>query len=91
MVLGEFTPEEKQIIYADKNIRQILLNEIKKHIKDDELEFTDDMIINLSLEFLLDTLDDKDKDISNGTFVNGIQEYYLMSNLEHIKNEILKE
>lgn len=91
MVLGEFTPEEKQIIYADKNIRQILLNEIKKHIKDDELEFTDDMIINLSLEFLLDTLDDKDKDISNGTIVNGIQEYYLMSNLENIKNEILKE
>lgn len=91
MVLGEFTPEEKQIIYADKNIRQILLNEIKKHIDDDELEFTDDMLINLALEYLLDALDEKDKPISNGTLFNEIQEFYLIANLEHIKNEILKE
>lgn len=91
MVLGEFTEEEKKIIYADKNIRQIIINEIKKHINDDELEFTDDMIINLALEYLLDTLDDKDKSISNGTLFNEVQEFYLMANMENIKNEILKK
>jgi len=91
MVLGEFTEEEKKIIYADKNIRQIIINEIKKHIDDDELEFTDDMIINLALEYLLDTLDDKDKSISNGTLFNEVQEFYLMANMENIKNEILKK
>ena len=91
MVLGEFTEEEKKIIYADKNIRQIIINEIKKHIDDDELEFTDDMIINLALEYLLDALDDKDKEISNGTLFNEVQEFYLMFNLEYIKNEILKK
>ena len=91
MVLGEFTEEEKKIIYADKNIRQIIINEIKKHIDDDELEFTDDMIINLALEYLLDALDDKDKEISNGTLFNEVQEFYLMLNLEYIKNEILKK
>lgn len=91
MVLGEFTEEEKKIIYADKNIRQIIINEIKKHIDDDELEFTDDMIINLALEYLLDALNDKDKEISNGTLFNEVQEFYLMLNLEYIKNEILKK
>ena len=90
MVLGEFTAEEKEIIFSDKNLREILINEIKKHIKDDELEFTEDMIINLALEYLLDTLDEKGKDLGNGTIINGIQEDYLILNMDYIKKEILE-
>lgn len=93
MVLGEFSDEEKEIVFSDKGLRGSLINHIKKYFDEleDEIEITEDIIINLALEHLLGTLEDESKAFDNGTVISGIEESYLMANINYIKNDILKE
>lgn len=84
MVLGEFTAEEKEIIFSDMDLRRFLINGIKeKGVKEAE-----DVIINLALEYLLEQLENPDKEEDNETFISGIKEVYLMANYDYISNNI---
>ena len=84
MVLGEFTEEEQEIIFSDKNLKSFLINEIIKK----GVEEAEDVIINLALEYLLEQLENPDKEEDNETFISGIKQVYLMANYDFIKNNL---
>ena len=94
MVLGEFSTSEKEAIFSDLKLRKYLINSIKKQLAEDidvlpELN-SDDIIINLALEYLLEQLEKPDKEEDNGTFISGIEQVYLMANHKFIKANGLK-
>lgn len=94
MVLGEFSQAEKEVIFSDVNLRKNLIDRIKKEVAEDldvlpELN-SEDIIINLALEYLLERLENPDKEEDSGTFILGIEQVYLMANYEFIKANILK-
>lgn len=91
MVLGEFSDEEKEIVFSDEGLRDILIYHIYKYFKKEGIEAKEDIIINLALEHLLNTLEDKEKEIDNGTVIYGIETSYLMANINYINNNILKK
>ena len=65
MVLGEFTKEEKEIVFSDLKLRQYLINEIIDKVEDlNELpEFkSEEVVINLALEYLLESLENPEKE-----------------------------
>ena len=90
MVLGEFSDEEKEIVFSDKGLRDILIYHIYKYFKKEGIEAKEDIIINLALEHLLETLEDEEKEYDNGTVISGIETGLLMANIDYINNNILK-
>ena len=93
MVLGEFSEAEKEAVFSDVKLRKNLIQYIKEKVPDleelPELK-SEDVIINLALEYLLEQLENPDKEEDSGTFILGIEQVYLMANYEFIKAYILK-
>ena len=91
MVLGEFTEEEKEIVFSDLKLRQYLINEIIDKVEDlnelPELK-SEEVVINLALEYLLEKLEDPEKEEDNDSLFLGIEQVYLMANYEFIKDNI---
>ena len=94
MVLGEFSEAEKEAVFSDVKLRKNLINRIKKEVAEElnvlpELN-SEDVIINLALEYFLECLENPDKEEDVGTFILGIEQVYLMANYDFIKNVVLK-
>lgn len=81
MVLGEFSDEEKEKVFSDKKVRGYLIDGIKRKTS---LE-NDEVIINLALEFLLETLEESTKTELGQDRITAIKEMYLMVNFEFMK------
>ena len=90
MVLYEFSENEKEIIFSDKSLTDVLIYHISKYLRKEGIEVKEDIIINLALEHLLETLEDEEKEYDNGTVISGIETGLLMANIDYINNNILK-
>lgn len=86
MVLGEFSPEEKEKVFSDLRLRKNLI----KHINEKGVNEAEDVIINLALEFLLETLEESTTTELGQDRITAIKETYLAMNFKFIKNVILK-
>ena len=86
MVLGEFTEAEKEAIFSNMDLRKFLIY----HIKEKGVEEAEDVIINLALEFLLETLEESKLTELGQERITAIKESYLAVNFDFIKNNILK-
>lgn len=94
MVLGEFSEAEKEAVFSDVKLRKNLINRIKKEVAEEinvlpELN-SEDVIINLALEYFLECLENPDKEEDKGTFILGLEQVYLMANYDFIKDVVLK-
>ena len=93
MVLGEFSTAEKEVVFSDLKLRKNLIKYIKEKVPDleelPELK-SEDVIINLALEYFLEQLEKTDKTEDNETFISGVEQVYLMANYEFIKANVLK-
>lgn len=87
MVLGEFSEAEKGIIFSDLELRKMLI----KHIQKKGVNEAEDVIINLALEFLLETLEESKLTELGQDRITAIKETYLAVNYEFIKNNISYE
>ena len=74
MVLGEFSEEEKEIVFSDLKLRRYLIKSIKAKVEkfEDLPELkSEEVLINLALEYFL-------------------EQVYLMANYDFIKDNVLK-
>jgi hypothetical protein len=87
MVLGEFSPEEKEKVFSDLKLRKYLINEIKKK----DVNEAEDVIINLALEYLLETLEESTKTELGQDRITALKESYLAVNFNFIKAYVLNK
>ena len=86
MVLGEFSEDTKEKLFSNKKVRSYLVEGIKRKTS---LE-NDEVIINLALEFLLETLEESTKTELGQDRITAIKEMYLMANFDYMKaNDII--
>ena len=86
MFKREFSDEEKEKVFSDKKVRGYLIDGIKRKTS---LE-NDEVIINLALEFLLETLEESTKTELGQDRITAIKEMYLMANFDYMKaNDII--
>lgn len=92
MVLGEFSEDEKKVIFSDLKLRKNLIQYIKEKVDVEVLTElkAEDVIINLALEYLLEALENPDKKEDNDSLILGVEQVYLMANFEFIKANIIK-
>ena len=90
MVLGEFSKEEKEKIFSDLKLRKYLINEIKNK----DVNEAEDVIINLALEYLLESLEESATTELGQDRITAIKESYLAKinavNFNFIKEYVLK-
>lgn len=86
MVLGEFTEEEKEIIFSDLELRKFLIH----HIKEKGVEEAEDVIINLALEYLIESLEESKTTELGQDRITALKESCLAMNFTFIKTKILK-
>ena len=88
MVLGEFSEEEKEIVFSDLKLRKYLIKSIKAKVEkfEDLPELkSEEVLINLALEYFLEQLEKSDNEEDNETFISGVEQVYLMANYDFMK------
>ena len=86
MVLGEFTAAEKELIFSDLRLRKYLI----KNIKGKGVNESEDIIVNLALEYLLESLEKSTTTDLGQDKITAIKESYLGVNYNFIQANILK-
>ena len=86
MVLGEFTAAEKELIFSDLRLRKYLI----KNIKSKGVNESEDIIVNLALEYLLESLEKSTTTDLGQDKITAIKESYLGVNYNFIQANILK-
>lgn len=81
MVLGEFSEDKKEELFSNKKVRGYLIDGIKRKTS---LE-NEEVIINLALEFLLESLEQSNKTELGQDKITAIKEMYLMVNFDYMK------
>ena len=83
MVLAEFSKKEQEIIFTEMRIRDILMIHIQKY----DSELSKDAVINLAMEYFLESLEKTDYPQD---FINETKETYIMSKypfIEYIQSQ----
>ena len=86
MVLGEFSTEEKELVFSNLELRKHLI----KHIEAKGVTEAEDVIINLALEYLLEALEESTTTELGQDRITAIKESYLAVNFDFIKAKVLK-
>lgn len=86
MVLGEFTEAENETIFSNMDLRKFLI----KHIQEKGVKEAEDVIINLALEFLLESLEESKLTELGQDRITALKESCLAMNFKFIKANVLK-
>ena len=92
-MFGKLAPSSKEIVFSDLKLIRYLIKSIKAKVEkfEDLPELkSEEVLINLALEYFLEQLEKSDNEEDNETFISGVEQVYLMANYDFIKDNVLK-